>query len=155
VSKIIEACTELGQPIIEAKGYTLVDLEFVKEGKNYVLRYMIDSENGVDIDDCAEISEKISQQLDVKDPISQEYMLEITSPGAERPLKTKEAVKNAIGQYVNVRLYAPIEGIKAIEGDLVSFIEEVITIEYKVKTAVKRIEIPYDQISKIRLAIRF
>lgn len=148
-------CTEIGKPVIEEMGYVLVDIEFVKEGKNRVLRYYVDSEKGVDIDDCAIMSEKISELLDKYDPIKDEYILEISSPGAERVLKTKEDIKNAINKYVNVKLYEPINKQKVFEGDLISFDKDVLTIRYKDKNIDKTVEINYDKIAKIRLAIKF
>lgn len=155
MSKTLEICTLIGQPIIEQAGYELVDLEYVKEGRDYVLRYYIDRPDGVDIDDCAQISEQISLALDREDPIAHEYILEISSPGAERPLKTMEDIKKAIGKYVHVKLYAPIAKMKEIEGNLVAFADETLTIEYMEKTAKKTIAIPYRQVAKIRLAIKF
>lgn len=155
MSRILTICRELGEPIIERVGYTLVDIEYVKEGPNRVLRYMIDRPEGVDIDDCATISEMISAALDEHDPIPHEYILEVTSPGAERPLKTKEDVKRAVGKYVNVRLYAKVDGLKEVEGHLVKFEDDIVTVEYKDRNRMKTIEIPYDKISRIRLAIQF
>ncbi|HEY8364922.1 MAG TPA: ribosome maturation factor RimP [Haloplasmataceae bacterium] len=155
MSYIEETCTEIGKPIIEEMGYTLVDVEYVKERKLNILRYLIDSEKGVDIDDCALISERISKALDKVDPIKEEYMLEICSPGIERPLKTREDIKNAINKYVNVKLYAPKDGQKEFEGDLIGFENDVLTISYKDKTSVKTIKINYNEISKIRLAVKF
>ena len=155
MSTTIDKCREIGLPIIEEMGYTLVDLEFVKEGRNYVLRYLVDAPGGINIDDCALISEQISRALDENDPIPQEYMLEIASPGAEKPLKTKEEVKASVGKYVNVKLYAPIDGLKEFEGDLVSFDDDVIVLEYKDKTIKKKVEIKFDLVAKIRLAIKF
>lgn len=155
MSKVLELCKQIGEPIINELGYTMVDVEYVKEGKYYILRYMIESGQGIDLDDCAVISERISHQLDQQDPIPQEYMLEITSPGAERPLKTKEDIIKSIGKYVHLKTYAPIDGSKEFEGDLVAFEDDVLTLAYKVKTAVKTVQINYDQIAKIRLAIKF
>ncbi len=155
MSILLDTCTEIGKPIIEEMGYTLVDVEYVKEGKKYILRYLVDSEKGVDIDDCAIMSENISRILDERDPIKEEYLLEISSPGAERPLKTKQDIKNAVNKYVNVRLYAPVNKQKEFEGDLIAFDGDVITLRYKDKQAVKTVEIKYELISKIRLAIKF
>lgn len=155
MSKLLEACATLGEPIVASHGYELVDVEYVKEGRNFVLRFMIDSDKGVDIDDCALISEAISKTLDTSDPVPGEYILEVTSPGAERPLKTKEAVIKAVSRYVYVKFYAPIDGLKEVEGHLLAFIDDVVTVEYKDKTRKLTIEIPYDKIAKIRLAIQF
>lgn len=155
MSNVILTCKEIGEPIIKKMGYNLVDIEYVKEGSNYVLRYFVDSYNGIDIDECALISEEISKILDTTEPIKQEYILEISSPGVERPLKTKEDIMNALNKYVNVRLYSPINSSKEYEGDLIDFQDDILTIKYKVKTVFKTVNIKYDQISKIRLAIKF
>lgn len=155
MSDLISVVTAIGKPIIEEMGYELVDVEYVKEGKNRILRYLIDRENGVDIDDCAIISERISNALDEQDPISDEYILEICSPGAERPLKTKEDLYRSINKYVNVKLKEPINNRRVYEGDLVAFDGEILTLKYREKTATKTININYDQIAKIRLAIKF
>ncbi len=155
MSIVLDTCSEIGKPIIEELNYSLVDVEFVKEGRNYVLRYLVDSDNGIDIDECALISERISLVLDELDPIKEEYVLEISSPGAERPLKTKEQIIKSINKYVNVKLYAPLLNSKEFEGDLIAFDGDILTIKYQVKTAFKTIEIHYEQISKIRLAIKF
>lgn len=147
--------TAIGKPIIEDMGYYLVDVEYVKEGKNRILRFLIDSENGVDIDDCAIISERISSALDETDPIEAEYILEISSPGAERPLKTQEDIYRSINKYVNVRLKEPISNRTVYEGDLLAFDGDTLTLQYRDKTVTKTVNINYDQIAKIRLAIKF
>lgn len=155
MSELINIVTAIGKPIIEDMGYYLVDVEYVKEGKNRILRFLIDSENGVDIDDCAIISERISSALDETDPIEAEYILEISSPGAERPLKTKEDIYRSINKYVNVRLKEPINNRTVYEGDLLAFDGETLTLQYRDKTVTKTVNINYDQVAKIRLAIKF
>ncbi|NLG82243.1 MAG: ribosome maturation factor RimP [Bacilli bacterium] len=155
MSELINIVTAIGKPIIEDMGYYLVDVEYVKEGKNRILRFLIDSENGVDIDDCAIISERISSALDETDPIEAEYILEISSPGAERPLKTQEDIYRSINKYVNVRLKEPINNRTVYEGDLLAFDGETLTLQYRDKTVTKTVNINYDQIAKIRLAIKF
>ena len=104
MSKVAELVSTLALPVIEAEGFELVDLEFVKEGKNWFLRFYLDKPGGIDLDDCAFMSEKFSELLDAQDPdpIPQAYFLEVSSPGAERPLKTEKDLKEAIGQYVHV-----------------------------------------------------
>ena len=83
--RIVEIVHEHILPIVEPLHVELVDVEFVKEGPNYFLRVYVDQENGIDLDTCGIVSEKISEMLDVVDPIAQENILEISSPGAERP----------------------------------------------------------------------
>jgi ribosome maturation factor RimP len=153
--KITELTTELVTPIVEKLGLELVDVEFVKEGKNWFLRVYIDSPSGVDIEECGTVSEQLSEKLDELDPIEQPYFLEVSSPGVERPLKKPEDVKNAIGKNVNIKLYEPINGEKVYEGILKAFDGETLFMEIKVKTQVKKVELPYKKVANARLAVVF
>jgi ribosome maturation factor RimP len=153
--KITELTTELVTPIVEKLGLELVDVEFVKEGKNWFLRVYIDSSQGIDIEECGTVSEQLSEKLDELDPIEQPYFLEVSSPGVERPLKKPEDVKKAIGKQVNIKLYEPINGEKVYEGLLKDFDGETLYMEYKVKTQVKKVELPYKKVANARLAVVF
>ena len=153
--KITELTTELVTPIVEKLGLELVDVEFVKEGKNWFLRVYIDSTSGVDIEECGTVSEQLSEKLDELDPIEQPYFLEVSSPGVERPLKKPEDVKNAIGKNVNIKLYEPINGEKVYEGLLKDFDGETLFMEIRVKTQVKKVELPYTKVANARLAVVF
>jgi ribosome maturation factor RimP len=153
--KITELTTELVTPIVEKLGLELVDVEFVKEGKNWFLRVFIDSPSGIDIEECGTVSEQLSEKLDELDPIEQPYFLEVSSPGVERPLKKPEDVKNAIGKNVNIKLYEPINGEKVYEGLLKDFDGETLFMEIKVKTQVKKVELPYPKVANARLAVVF
>ncbi|PTL39623.1 ribosome maturation factor RimP [Alkalicoccus saliphilus] len=154
-NQIYESVEKLVLPILEEENLELVDIEFEKEGKNWFLRVFIDSDNGVDLDDCTKVSEQLSEMLDKKDPIEQAYYLEVSSPGAERPLKKKKDVEKAVGSNIYVTTYAPVEGEKAFEGTLASFEDDVLKMEVKVKTRVVVYEIPYSQVAKARLAVAF
>lgn len=132
----------------------LVEVEYVKEGKSWFLRVYIDKETGVDIDDCGNVSEKLSEKLDEVDPIPQNYFLEVSSPGAERPLKKKDFL-NAIGKNVYIKTYEPILDEKEFEGILTSFDGEEVTLEVRIKTRKKTIVIPFEKVAKARLAITF
>jgi ribosome maturation factor RimP len=153
--KITELTTELVTPIVEKLGLELVDVEFVKEGKNWFLRVFIDSPTGIDIEECGTVSEQLSEKLDELDPIEQPYFLEVSSPGVERPLKKPEDVKNAVGKNVNIKLYEPINGEKVYEGLLKDFDGETLLLEIKVKTQVKKVELPYQKVANARLAVVF
>lgn len=153
--QIYEAVEKLLQPILIQEELELVDIEFKKEGKNWFLRVFIDSDAGVDLDDCTKVSEELSEKLDKEDPIEQAYYLEVSSPGAERPLKKKKDLEKAVGSNVYVTTYAPIDGEKAFEGKLASFENETLKVEVKVKTRVITHEIPYSQVAKARLAVAF
>lgn len=154
-SAITDKVEKLAEPIVSEAGLELVDIEFVKEGKNWFLRVFIDGPEGVDLDHCSTVSERLSEQLDQADPIEQAYYLEVSSPGAERPLKKAEDIAKAIGKNIHVATYAPIEDEKVFEGKLIDFDGETLTIEQKVKTRVSQVQIPYDKVSKARLAVIF
>ncbi|EUJ51152.1 ribosome maturation protein RimP [Listeria rocourtiae FSL F6-920] len=87
MSKVLEQVEEIVLPIATELQLELVDLAFEKEGKHWYLRVFLDKEDGIDIDECALVSERLSEILDKNDPITQNYFLEVSSPGAERPLK--------------------------------------------------------------------
>lgn len=138
-------------PHLESGGFELVDIEYVKEGSNWFLRIFVDKEGGIDIDECGVISEYISEQLDKDDPIKDAYFLEVSSPGAERPLKKAEDVRKAVGKHVFVSTYELIGKLKEFEGKLVSFDGEQLVIEI----GKKQVEIPYVKVASARLAIVF
>src|SRR5699024_10323417 len=144
---------ELVQPILQDKNLELVDVEYVKEGPNWFLRVYIDKEGGVNLTECSEVSEELSEQLDQKDPIKQEYFLEVSSPGVERPLKTKQDIENNVNKNIYVSLYASIKGEKEFECDLKTYENNQITIENEVKTRIKEVNIPFEKIAKARLAV--
>lgn len=152
-----ETVTEIVQPIVESNQFELVDIEFIKEGKNWFLRVYIDKPEGVDLEDCALISEKISEKMDKMDPdpIPQAYFLEVSSPGAERPLKKEEDYINAVGEYIHLSLYEPVDGEKIYEGTLKEVNDETLTLTIRIKTRVKDIEFNRKTIAKARRAIQF
>ncbi|KIL50509.1 ribosome maturation protein RimP [Jeotgalibacillus alimentarius] len=155
MSKITELTEELVNPILEDMNLELVDVEFVKEGSNWFLRVFIDKEPGVDIEECGIVSERLSEKLDELDPIQQNYFLEVSSPGAERPLKKEKDFHNAIGKQVYVKTYEPIEGMKEIEGVLDKYDGDSLTINVTIKTRKKEVTVPKDKVAKARLAVTF
>ena len=155
MSKVTEVVEELASPLIQELGLELVEIEYVKEGKNWFLRVYIDSDSGVDIEDCGLVSERLSEKLDSLDPIPHNYFLEVSSPGAERPLKKDKDFEKAIGKNVFIKTYEPIDGEKSFEGTLLEFDGQTLKIEMKIKTRKKTIEIPYEKVANARLAIIF
>ncbi|MDQ1913349.1 ribosome maturation factor RimP [Paenibacillus sp. GD4] len=152
MSKDIHSTVEaLVRPFLEENEFELVDIEFVKEGGNWFLRVYVDKEGGIDIDDCGRVSEYLSARLDEKDPIEQAYFLEVSSPGAERPLKKVQDYHKAVGEHVFVTTYEPIDGLKEFEGKLASFDEETLVIEIGKKKHI----LPYNKVASARLAIVF
>ncbi|MEO2075048.1 MAG: ribosome maturation factor RimP [Bacillus sp. (in: firmicutes)] len=155
MSKVTEVVEELAAPIFQELGLELVEIEYVKEGKNWYLRVYIDKDTGVDIEDCGLVSERLSEKLDALDPIPHNYFLEVSSPGAERPLKKEKDFEKAIGKNVFVKTYEPIDGEKGFEGKLLEFDGQHLKIEVKIKTRKKLIEIPYEKVASARLAVVF
>lgn len=155
MSKVAEIVESMVTPILDEIGLELVDIEYVKEGRDYFLRVFVDKEAGIDIEECGIVSEKLSEKLDEVDPIPHNYFLEVSSPGAERPLKKDKDFLNAIGKNVFIKTYEPIDGEKTFEGLLTDFNGETVKVEVKIKTRKKSIEIPYAKIANARLAVTF
>ncbi len=101
--------------------FEVVDVEFVKEGDMYYLRIYADKEGGIGVEDCADISRKVSSWLDKEDFISENYVLEVSSPGLTRPLKKEKDFARALGQCVYIKTYKPIDGYKEFVGTLDSY----------------------------------
>lgn len=115
---VVETVKELAEPIAEEIGCWVWDVEFVKEGARKILRITIDSEDGVDINICEKMHRAIDVLLDEVDPISEPYYLEISSPGIERELRTQMHVDCCEGWDVEIKLYAPVDGVKTVKGVL-------------------------------------
>jgi ribosome maturation factor RimP len=150
-AQIKQMVEDMLQDYLAEHQFELVDVEYVKEGSNWFLRVYVDKEGGIDIDDCGRISEYLSAKLDEKDPIPQAYFLEVSSPGAERPLKKPQDYAKAVGQHVFVTAYEPIGGKKEFEGVLEAFDGETLTVLAGKKTS----EIPLAKVASARLAIVF
>ncbi|MGT2749490.1 ribosome maturation factor RimP [Streptococcus orisasini] len=155
IATIIDIVTQAVRPVI-AEPFELVDVEYEKMGSDYVLSILVDKPGGITVEDTAELTDIISPLLDTikPDPFPDQYMLEVSSPGLERPLKTAESLTNAVGQYVNVSLYQAIDKVKVFEGDLLAFDGEALTISYMDKTRQKTVTIPYKMVAKARLAVK-
>ena len=115
---IVETVWELAEPLADELGCWIWDVEYVKEGARRVLRITIDSEEGITINDCENLHRAIDPILDEADPIEEAYYLEVSSPGVERELRTPAHVEACEGWNVEVRLYAPRNGVKKFRGVL-------------------------------------
>lgn len=155
IASIIEQVEALVAPAIPAP-YELVDIAYEKMGGDYVLSILVDKPGGITVEDTADLTEIVSPLLDTiqPDPFPDQYFLEISSPGLERPLKTKEALANAVGSYINVSLYQAIDKVKVFEGTLTSFDNDELVIDYLDKTRKKTVTIPHKLVSKARLAVK-
>lgn len=157
MSTIIDKVTPIVEEIVNDLHAKLVDIEYVKEGKSWFLRVYADKENGIDLDDCALISEQLSLALDQldPDPFPSAYYLEVSSPGVERPLKTQADMVAAIDQYIHLDYYSPQYKQKFHEGFLRAVDEETYQIEIMDKTRKKLLDIPKKSVAKARLAVKF
>ena len=157
LANVVEIVTDLVNPILEGYQFDLVDVEYVKEGKNWFLRVFIDKDGGIDINECALVSEALGEKLDTiePDPIPQAYFLEVSSPGAERPLKKEDDYLKAIDEYINISFYQAVEGEKQYQGFLKEVTPETLTLLVKIKTQEKEMTFDRKNIAKARLAIQF
>ncbi|MEP0200601.1 MAG: ribosome maturation factor RimP [Halioglobus sp.] len=106
------------EPTIEALGFELWGIEHISQGRHSVLRVYIDSDNGIGVEDCAAVSQQVSAILDVEDPITGEYTLEVSSPGMDRLLFKLEQYSGYIGEQIEMRLRTPFEGRRKFKGVL-------------------------------------
>ncbi|MGM9682386.1 MAG: ribosome maturation factor RimP [Eubacteriales bacterium] len=121
---VVQTVKQFALPLAQELGYTLWDVEFVKEGAQRILRFTIDSENGITIDDCEKFHRAIDPMLDEADPIQESYSLEVSSPGIERELHTDEHIKACEGEQVELRLYAPVNGARVYRGTLLPLLPD-------------------------------
>lgn len=142
---------EMVTPYLEEQQFELVDIEYVKEGSSWFLRVFVDKDGGIDIEDCGRVSEYLSQKLDENDPIPDAYFLEVSSPGAERPLKKEKDFVKAIGKHVYITTYEPIDGSKEFEGTLEAYDGDMLTVTVNKKKHV----LPFNKVASARLAILF
>ena len=145
-------------PMIETKinelGYELVSLSSKKEKGDVVVSIVVDKVDPIDMNEIVSLSEKISSYLDEIDSRDTPYLLDISSLGAEKPLKVS-SLKDYVGRYVNVHVTNAVNGENIFEGELKEVTPESITVEYRIKTRVNKVVILLSNIYKIRLAIKF
>lgn len=150
VTTVSEALT----PVINELGYEVWDIEYVKEGADWFLRFTIDSDDGIDIDDCEKVHRTIDPLLDELDPIEDAYHLEVSSPGLERDLKYDWHYEVCTGEKAELRLFAPLEskpGVKSYVGIIKGFEESEIILEINGED----IKIPHSAVSKAKTIYDF
>lgn len=153
--KITEIAAEMMADFIAAEGYELYNIEFVKEGKDWFLRVYVDMASGegyIGTEDCEKVSRFLSEKLDEEDPIEQNYYLEVSSPGMDRPLLTKAHYERYVGSEVEIRLYKGKDGTKNIQGVLDSIEGETVTVTDHDN---KKWELELAEIAKANLAVIF
>ena len=149
---VVGAVTKIAEPLAEELGYFLWDVEYVKEGADMYLRITIDSEEGIDIDDCEKMHRAIAPLLDEADPIDVAYHLEVSSPGIERELRTDAHIEMCEGADVEVRLFAPRNGSKVYRGELLPLEENG---EVAILVGEEKIIFPRATVAKIKTVFEF
>lgn len=150
--RIIDTVGEILCEYLPKNGYSLYHSEFVKEGRDWFLRVYIDKEDGpMSTTDCEEISRYLSEELDKRDPIEQNYYLVVSSPGLDRELVTKEHFEAYMGEDVDISLYKAIDGEKMLTGQLVLRTDD----EIKILAEGGEIAIPLQNVAKTKLTIKF
>ena len=151
MAKITDLVASMAAPIVEGAGCSLWDGEYGREAGEWFLRVYIDKEGGVSIDDCEAVSRPLSDALDEADPIEGSYVLEVSSAGADRPLKKPEHFAKFMGAEVEVRLYRAMEGRKDHVGVLSGYDNGDVTIE----TAAGPHTFAKKDVAQVRLYVRF
>jgi ribosome maturation factor RimP len=148
---ITKAVADLVEPVFEGMGFELVDVEYLSSQGRWVLRVYIDREGGVTIDDCARVSREIGDLIDVKDIIQHEYVLEVSSPGLDRPLKKEKDLLDAVGKKIKVRMVNPLEGRRKFTGYLNDFQDGILTLD----TGVESVSLPWRDVLRANLVYEF
>ena len=156
-NKVINTVKPYIEEIVTSNNLHLYDLEFVKEDGMWFLRVSIEKDDGtMDFETAEVISNLVSAKLDELDPIEHEYVLDVCSPGIERPIRNKEEFVSNLNNYITVYLKEEDENQKdSYTGDLVEVNEKTITMSYKDKTRSKKITIAFENIEKAHIAIKF
>jgi ribosome maturation factor RimP len=151
VSSKAQQIQALLEPTVEAMGFELWGVEYLSQGRHSLLRLYIESEQGISVDDCAAVSEQASGVLDVEDPISGEYTLEVSSPGMDRLLFRLDQYPGYVGETLELRLRAPFEGRRKFRGTLRGIEEQDIVIQVDDHEYL----LPYSAVEKARVQPRF
>jgi ribosome maturation factor RimP len=116
MARAAENLTSLIEPVVDGLGYEMLGIEYIAQGRNSVLRIYIDSEQGIQLADCERVSRQVSAVLDVEEPLKGQYVLEVSSPGLDRPLFKPEHYARFVGHRLRVRLRRPQDGQRRFHG---------------------------------------
>ena len=124
MARAAENLTNLIEPVVSGLGYELLGVEYIAQGRNSVLRVYIDSEQGIQLADCERVSRQVSGVLDVEEPLKGQYVLEVSSPGLDRPLFKPDHYARFVGHRLRVRMRRPQDGQRRFQGVLEGIDEE-------------------------------
>ena len=139
------------EPVVSTLGYELVGVEYLSQGRRSLLRIYIDHSNGISLEDCQQVSHQVSGMLDVEDLIRGQYTLEVSSPGSDRPLFTKEQFIRFIGSEVSIRISVPLDGRRKFKGILRSIDETNVILLVEDE----EISLPFSSIEKANLVPKY
>ena len=149
VDQLIATIQGFAEPLVADLGMELVDVEYRREGHGWVLRFFIDKEGGIGVDDCAKVSREISAYLEVEDLVAHAYHLEVSSPGLERPLKKKEDFVRFIDRQIRIKLRQPVGGQRVLVGTLCGLEDDTVVLMLEKE----KVFIDMGNISKARLTL--
>ena len=161
--ELIAYVESVALPLTQQMNYELVDVDYVKEGPNWYLKIFADKEGGFSINDCVDLSRAVEAELEKNDPIETAYILEVSSPGLDRPLKKDKDYARSIGKIVEIKLYQPLEkvpeghearGQKNLQAKLTGYNSETETAELELEDGTA-LALTKKEMSSIRLAVIF
>ena len=147
----VDLLTDMLRPAAEALGYEFLGIEYIGQGAHSVLRIYIDHENGINVEDCSKVSHQASGILEVEDPISSQYTLEVSSPGMDRPLFTLEHFEKVVGQEISIRCHRGVDGRRKFKGKLIKINEQILEIQVDNQSY----EVDFNDIDKANLVAVF
>ena len=148
---IRKGVADLIEPSLEEMGFELIDVDYLSSQRRWILRIYIDKEGGVTIDDCAQVSRELGDLIDVKDMIPHEYVLEVSSPGLNRPLTKEKHLIDALGKKIRVKMAKPMEGRRNFAGRLSDFRDETLYVEIDRGM----VALPWSEVEKANLVYEF
>ncbi len=161
-ASVAERAARVAEPLVRAEGFELVDVEYLREPRGWILRLYIDradrdplsKEGGIGLEDCTRVSHAVETALDVDDVVAQAYSLEVSSPGINRPLRKPDHFRRVVGQRVRVKTFGPLgaPGRKSFTGTLQDVADDAVTVHVEGGSAFR---IPFRDIAKANLELDF
>ncbi|MBR2666692.1 MAG: ribosome maturation factor RimP [Oscillospiraceae bacterium] len=151
MGKLTDRIEAMAAPLAAEAGCTVWDVEYIKEAGNWYLRVYLDRPEGVDLNCCETVSRRLSDLLDEEDPIPDSYILEVSSPGAERVLRRPADFQRFLGEMVRLRLYRAREGRKELTGRLIAHDEDAIIID----PGDGEVQLPMSEVAQVRLYVEW
>jgi len=150
-SKVSQSVIDIIGPVLRDENLDLVDVEFKKEGRSWYLRVYIDKEQGLTVEDCQKVSHQIADLIEIEDVVSRQYILEVSSPGLDRPLKSEKDFLRNKNRRVQVTAFAPVRGRKNFRGVIKTIRDQSLVLDEEGVD----LEIPLEKIAKAKLVIDF